>query len=783
MSSKILKPVIWVLLSSFSLGLMGCDRFLNRNKDVTNDAEAVKIEFKDGACLKEVPAQFQKFLSDEDGLSTSFGCVQAALKSFMKLTRGAQPDLYKNTELQDFFNTYLLKENKVSKEFLADIMKLKVLTVGGAPETVTRTEMEKFVEFLAGLETELGKFRGRMKLIGFKADPAKVKSEEIQKLKADMTVMVDFVLKNTKLEASNYHWSDFLTFIGHLHEFIGEYKDLDELLKWIPLIDSGKVLFTGDNTRLLTQKDWMEMKTWLVGTYITVLRFRYEIQKTAFNQPSEWVTLLSWLDDVFVTLETAPIMKEKKIYESKAVDKLLEELFKKKIFDMKLGVDLIKQTYIKILAYFVEPNPANADPVKIKGLTEDHLKVLKAEYNVWKATQIFTNRIYLQEANQTLESLQNRFRTFTTDQANWAGFPSIPTLDRPEYDQAWQDFYELLSAKEALKFSSQLKLVVTYSDAKSQVPFVGMNMLGAVRSLSRLALRGYGDKENKMIFKRRISKKRMNDLEENFREFGRAIGFFDPDKTTAGKDTFDQANLLVFHSNGDLWVDSRELTQVLAFLISGGKTMLDEIYEDLGQRNCLLPEMDVFKRAWVDEVCFVRELRVQLANYLNNLPGSVKFLNGLSDSQFLQAYKSMVKVASSPRHRAGRLESGEIRTIATLIHFIEAIAAVYDNNRSGILSQEEVESAFPRFEALVEEQALKDNAFATLFLDDIFLYLVYAGKKPPGGLEGVVEIGAINVKKNLGTLGNVDKLMILTLIGVMKESMATSNAQPTALKK
>ena len=588
MFSKIFGVSVLALSLGLTFALTGCDRFMNRNSEADNNAEAVKIEFKDGQCLKDVPAQFQRFLSDEDGLNTSFGCVQAALKSFMKLTRGAQPDVYQAKELQDFFNTYLLKENKVSNDFLIDIMKLKALTVGGSVEVTTRAEMEKFIEFLAGLETELGKFRGRMKLIGFKAERNAVRSDDIQLLKKEMGVMVDFVLKNTKLASASYHWSDFLTFVGHLHEFIGDYRDLDDLLKWLPLIDSGKVLFLGDSSKLLTQKDWLDMKSWLVGTYITILRFHYEIRTTAFNQPSEWVTLLSWLDDLVVTLETAPIMKEKKIFDSKAIDKLIDEVFKKKIFDTKLGVDLIKQTYLKILAYFVEPATNNSDPVKIKGLTEEHLKVLKAEYNIWKAAQIFANRIYLQEPNQTLETLKARFTSFTADQSNWAGFPVVPTADRPEYDQAWQDYYQLISAKQALVFSSQLKLIVTYADSRTQVPFVGLNMLNAVRTLARFALRGYGDKDNMQIFKRRISKKRMSDVEENFREFGRAIGFFDPDKTTAGKDTFDQANLLVFHSNGDAWVDSRELTEVLSFLISGGKTMLSEIYQDLDRRGCLL---------------------------------------------------------------------------------------------------------------------------------------------------------------------------------------------------
>ncbi len=749
----------------FVLGLTACDRFLKSNQDHSADAQTLKIEFKEGQCLKEVPVQLQKFMADEDGLGTTVPCVQSALKAFMRLTRGEKADSYKSKELQDFFNTYLLKENKITSDFQEDIMKLKMLVVGGSSDVVTRAELEKFSEFLSDLEKQLGLFKGKIRYLSLKSDRQRAVSQDLVSLKKDITGFADFIFKNTKFTTSQYQWSDFLTFLGHLRQFVGEMKAFDEIMTWMPLIDSAKTLFLGATTNLQTQKDWTDTKAWLIDGYVAVMKYHYQIMASPFQKPSEWKVLLTWMDDVIVLIENAPLMKEKKVFDATAMDSLIDQALKKKLIQTKLSPELIKQTYRKALAYFVEPQSSQPDPMKVKGLTEDHLKVLKAEYNIWKAAQVFIDRSFEESPNQSLESLRQRFKTIDSQ-----GFPAVPATDRPEYNQAWQDLRELLNTPNVILHNDQLKVEVDYQSPQTPVSFVGTNMLNAVRSLSRFALRGYGDKDSGPVFKRKISKKRMMDIEENFREFGRKVGFLDPDKTTAGKETFDQANLLVFHSNGDEWVDPRELVEVLSFLISGGKTVLDEIYAGLDRNHCLVQERDAFGRPWVDEACFVKALRAEMKDYFNNLPGVVKFFNNVDETVFQKAYQSLLKVSIGPRHRTGMLESGEIRSMATILHFVEAITVTYDRDHSGLLSQAEVLSAYPRFRDVIKDQALKENFLAGFVLDDIYLFLIYKGKKPTGGWD----ITKLIAEKHIGGLGEVDKLMIYNLLGVMKEYLSNA---------
>jgi hypothetical protein len=198
--------------------------------------------------------------------------------------------------------------------------------------------------------------------------------------------------------------------------------------------------------------------------------------------------------------------------------------------------------------------------------------------------------------------------------------------------------------------------------------------------------------------------------------------------------------------------------------------MVNEIYQDLEKNGCLLPEIDALHRRWVDETCFVRRFRQQAKTYLNALPEGARFLDGLTDAQFVQAYRFLVKVSVGPRHRIGQLDSGEIRTMATILHFIEAIVVAYDKDQNSLLSETEVADAFPRFRSLIRTEAIKKNPNASWALEDIFLYMVYYGEEP----DGILQIGQIEKEKLLGTLGEVDKLKILKLLAMMKDALSNA---------
>lgn len=777
----------FVIVIALSQGLLlsACDRFLKNADKSSQTQDSVKIEFKDGACLKDVPVEVGKFFKDQSHLSPSTSCIKKALKSFMDLTRGADARYYTATELKDFFNDYLLKENKIDADFLKDIMKIKVLIAGGSPDVATREELEKFNEFLAEFGAMGDELHGMMQIVTLKAPLDSVDLVRLQDFKTKVRRIAEFILLKTQLTTSGYQINDLNLFLEHLRKFIagtnyqshpsdgssgsavkGQSTELEDLFKWLPLINMSRELLIGDAARLQTQKDWVETKDWLIGAYMTFLKYHFVIEHQSFDTPAESSLLIGFLDEVFSLIEKSPILKEKKIFEAAKIDTLIDELVKQRLLVIALPIPLLKESYRKALVYFIDSISAAQDLGSFRGVTDSHVLALKAEYNIWKASQNLLIRAFLElNSAPTLRTLLEFQKSI-----DGKGFPLVPTNDREEYNRAWWDFYGLLNRPFPVIHDEQLRLIVSPTAPEAPLSFRGLTQTNLIRTITRMILRGYGNRQERAIYKRAIKEEDFVRLEKDFHDFAVETGLVDPDKKTSGQETFDQGKMLVFSSNGDGQISSAETTELFATLFSGGKTILNLIYSDLAASGCTTQQTDVFRMPWVNEACFYSQLRLKVAQYFPNIPLFSKFVQGLSDAQFAAWYQSTLKVAKSSRHRQGLLESGEIRTMAAIFHFVDEIYLTYDTNRSGLLSESEVTRAYPRFEGVIVKQAEKNGFLASLIPESIFIYLVYNGEIP-GSMDIFMQWG----QQITGGLGEVNRLKIFKLLATMKEVLDAEN--------
>ena len=141
----------WGLLMSFKLLLgavslltmIGCGDFLRGH---SHDPAPLNVESQETLCLKEVPNRVAQYFNDQLSaaqLKESFTCLQKSLKTFARYTKGASPDLYTHREVQQFLNQYLMNESQISDDHMDELMKLKVLFVGGSHRSFTRIEIDQ----------------------------------------------------------------------------------------------------------------------------------------------------------------------------------------------------------------------------------------------------------------------------------------------------------------------------------------------------------------------------------------------------------------------------------------------------------------------------------------------------------------------------------------------------------------------------------------------------------------------------------------------------------------
>lgn len=766
MFSKLSQAFLLFICASFVL--TGCDQFLRgRSKDEAKQSNIVEIKADEINCLKNAPKDMQEFFDDEgkpDSIEKSLTCLQTSLKTFMRLTRGSQPDLYLAKDIQYHFNTFLLTENKISDQFQKEIMKFKEVVVGGSEDTVTRHELEQFIVFLEKLKPQLKKIQGKMRLAFFRGDRARVRVEELTALNSDLLSITDFIFKNTKLTDSKYEWLRFISFLKELNTFLGESKGLSKLLEWENLATSIKLLFLGADAKLINETNWREAGNWALNSYSTVLRFYYQILDRNLDTPSEWTTLVSWLDSVFVAIETAPLMREKKIFPVEAIDNVVDQVFllnnQFNLFRTVLTPELTKSTYKKALVHFLDTQAGRGDELKVNGLSEVHLRILKQEYNIWKLSQIFLNETYSQHKRLELRNLR-----YYAPRFDITGKVKVSSLEKEEFLRSWDDFQKLLHTQPGVTYNKDLKIQIASLNEIQELPFTGANMINAVRTYTRLALRGYGDKNERSIFDRKMSRRGLIYLEEDFREFGRALTFLDEREKNPASRTFDQGNFFTFHGNGDDFLDATETYEILSVLISGGRTQINQIYADLENRRCLLPQKDpVFKRPYVDEACFYQAFKANYKTYLDHAPGMVKFLSTLNEKQFSDTYKALMSIAYlKEKTQHGRVEFSELRTLQCVLNYVETLMVVYDRNQDMLLTEGEVLLAAPRFKSFIA----KASPLGNFLVEDIFLYLVFTGKKPTTVADGL-DVAAFLAKRysplGIGTTGKYNLIQLLSVL-------------------
>jgi hypothetical protein len=343
-----------------------------------------------------------------------------------------------------------------------------------------------------------------------------------------------------------------------------------------------------------------------------------------------------------------------------------------------------------------------------------------------------------------------------TDLLNRVGGSS---LEQEELQHSWQDFVNLISLKPTVVYSTDFKMATIYNNDLVRTNLSGMNMLNLTKSIVRLVFRGYGDHLSPFVFENKMPESGLVHFEEDFRDFGRAIGFLDPRQVKPAERTFKEGNFFTYHGNGDGFLTSTEFYEHLNMLITGGSLVVGNIFDDMQAQGCLTQDKDIFGKQIAVEDCFVKLFKKNIKVYLSHIPWMAQYLSQLPDDQFMQAYHLLMSVGRLPTSQPNRVEWVEIRTLTTVLQYVESIYSVYDLDRDQMLSAKEVRGATPRFATFISSiSPLKSH-----MVEDIFLYLVYEGKKPTG----LTSLLSFKVKSMTG-LPKADRMNLFKVIGVLK---------------
>lgn len=767
MFSRWMSPLVFGLLIVVLGSLVGCDKFLKSDSKKVTD-EVVQMKPEGFHCLEKWPDQVKSYI--EDKLSTeetakSFQCVQDSLQSFARLTKGQNEYFYLDSEIRHYFNRYLLKEHQISENFMREIMKIKVIVVGGSPTQMTRPEIDQVIEFLSVAKTEAIELRGLWKTIFFNQLAEKIDGEMLKSSLAKMKTSAEKLLENTKASDSRYEWSDFRSLLNEVNLFLGDAKLLESINKWIGIVQATKDVFIGEYSQLTTKNDWQYAMNWTLDSYFWVLRYYYQIKDLEYERPMDFQRLTDLVDIGLDIIENSPQMKKAGFLPLSALDHLIDEIWKLELFQTSISVDVAKVTYKKVLTHMFDGRQSyRSDTYEVKGLEDRHLKVIRLEYNIWKMSQMFINQVFAKRSGATqvtsVELVQDLNRYDFLRKMNEL---NIPIEQREMVSQSWAEWISLLKSRPTLVWTPDFKLNMSYTTTSSPQTFTGLNMINGLRTLTRMTLRGYGD-ERRNVWDSGITEKRLIDLEMDFRDFGREVGFLDPRQKNAASRTFKEGSFFAYHSDGDQRLSSMETLEALHMLFSGGRIITAKITELLEKNKCFTGRYDVLGKAISYDRCFKEVFKTNFGQLFSNLPNMsqevVRFQMMYGRDPFDEFYLHLKDLSLLDQHIEGTIEYAEYRTMATVLHYIESLMVAYDQNYDGKLSEAELVNAEKRFRSfIVQMSPLKD-----FMAETVFLYIVYEGKKP----EGLWDISSFVLKRSFG-LGYVDRVGLLKVLSLLKK--------------
>jgi hypothetical protein len=753
----------WTLaLLCFSTSLSGCTEFLEGKKRESEVIELSDTRFK---CLRTLPKTLKDFSVGEakpQEIRSSFDCVREALIYFQKKTYGSIPDAYTADEMRSFFGKYFLKENNVSPEFALELMKAKAALLGGSTRYITKTELSVLVDVFATMRDEAVDVAPHIRILLMQAEKSEKQWDLIAAGIAQLRKSLHPILEKTQFAKSEYSFADFKRALAGFSDFVRgpePFEPYEKYSSWIPLVESVKNFLLGQHAQMSNLDQWKDGLDNYLSLYELALKYSYVISGLNYEKPSDLRQLSQFLSQGLDLLSESHQMKISGSIPLEDIDGLIDQLLSRSKLSVRSSS--VKETYRWVLLRVLDPE-RKGDTRGLLGLEKKHLVSIRREFSVWRMNQSFVD-VSVPEGNSSLtqENVLAAYKNFAVEKIIDKGLTNDP-IEQRALRNAWLDLGQSLSGKPLVNFSNKGELQIASHPEQWTYNWKSLTKLNLMNALSRFLTLGYGAGGQDRISEGKIQREGLIRWYDDFNNIGLDLKAFDPrsNSEASGGRSFLEANFFTFSGNGDKEMTYGETLEFVSVLFSSGLLSSANVTEMARAQNCGSEKIDLFGHPHFEEKCFKQNLRAEFKNLFANLPGMVTYVNGLDDSQWDEFYNYLREASQTPNQEWGFVETANIRTMVTIVHYVEGVMLGFDQDANGGLSLKEVYTAAPRFMSFFRE---KQPGMPDTVLEEGFAYLLFRGKMP-----GATDLIGFQVSKLAG-LDEIHRMEVLRLFGTIKD--------------
>lgn len=634
-------------------------------------------------------------------------------------------------------------ELKVSENLILEFMKIKQVLVGGSIENWTANDFEKARLKVPELRRIVENFLSYYGVYSFEWEPESDGVERSRKIFEEARNRLYVVGQDiSRFLQASYSFKDF-------------YALISEIEKLYPPKSQSRVKTKKSNSRGWTEK---------VKKYESLV---IEINKTLFNRNDSVIEEKSW--PVIVPL-AARFYSLYQYYSYFLTDKSLKQTqplqdfgvivdhgltfltdFVKATPGSRLSEDeLVSLVMAAVKAGFLPENLSEAsvrnlvhavlqhflfDPERrLKGeqnryFSTDQLSILRQEFRGWLLPQLAINQMFENSPETSfpplefLKKLKERIQQTNDDAALKLGLSEVFVY----LDAAVSQTHD---SEEQLQISNK----VDWSYRLNSAFMANLN-----RFLARLLIRSFSTEKTLTKLIKCDAEKAFGLLVGSFRD----LGIFDP-KPTFISSRFLEANIFMIRANGDKFIDTYELSELLAVVFSGLKVN-DKLESSL--RNVCPIQKDQKGQEFITFKCMSQHHYTAVRKHMQQMPEFKKYVDQLAAkvppaAGFVDwniVFRATFKATGwEPNQGYGNSNQesvyiADILYYPFIVNYLEYIFARFDTTKNGAIQVVEARRAYPVFKPLLKDLAkdqLDSGSIKESDLLAVFTYILKYKEQP-----------------------------------------------------
>lgn len=714
----------FVIISILSALLLGCGLKMGEKK-VTNEI----VEIQSAKCLDQAVGQLKLFVAGnatDAEASNAFQCLQEVFITFKDNIRGDTKDVYTPQEIAQFIEKNFIKDSThFSPAFLAELMKFKIVLIGGDINVIHKNEIKQLVDILAQLTPDLVRLNKSMKILTFKWDknlqPTDLTEKEAQFQAAhdDLEAVIQKLTGEFIRQARPYYVDDIVsfgkeiaTFANAKPETVTKIENAREVVKKV------KVALIGGPLSLQNQ-EWSTLGMVLNDGLFQLLRYEYFVKDLSDDQKYEsWTQYEKISTDTIQLIENLLVAKDTQMISSDEITQLIQALQGQDFLTKNIRLESIKSLLNGLFANLLNSPEQRLQGQILPGFNIQAVQLISKQVLQFIKVQKVVTQVFEVTPNLSQSDVQLVLQT-AADAA----------VTEPELQKGLLELKQVLSSKVALTFNDKKFLKILSSDA-GIYHYTDVLFSNFARAGVHWFIQSYATDANRV---ETIAGLTQAEAEAAFNQFKGIVLDLDViDSKTADAfiaSRFREASLFLTSSDGDLLISLNETHDLVLHILSG--LFRADSGKDAIAKRCLPGFTGEIKSSTViPEDCLIQFYLTEIDMFAD-LPLFLSLKDEFTEDQRKEYFMNLLKAAGHVPNAEKVVYFGDANLFPHVLQYVEMIYASYDANHDNRIDKDEALVAYPVFRDTIRTVAVTlIPSFKEEMLPGTFMYLLKYGKPP-----------------------------------------------------